>query len=303
MQLVAAVLMKEPRWPSETRPDVPRALEAILRRAMAKKPENRFANAIELGVALERFARGEESGVESPRRRAALLLVAGAALVAIVAALTAARSGPTADGPVSPPLAPVASSTASPTHPRAPSLPPRVTPTPAKFREVCRSLARGDTRDDPARKPLEAAIAAVRSGGPLMRVPTSEKGVVHVCFLSDRWLAFLFASELHVLDLETGAQAMLWRTDFTSDVLSVGPLEPDGKRKIAVGTAGGIYAGRIDPAATSTKTILDGGGFALMPWLRNASIKTITFAPDGLTVAVGVAVGTDPPTRTYAELG
>jgi len=52
-------LMKAPRLPHEVRPEVPQALSQVLVRAMAKRPEDRFASAAELRQALREALRLE----------------------------------------------------------------------------------------------------------------------------------------------------------------------------------------------------------------------------------------------------
>ncbi len=55
-ELLAAILMEEPRSLREARPDVPEELDAIVRRCLAKDPSHRFANVAELAQALAPFA-------------------------------------------------------------------------------------------------------------------------------------------------------------------------------------------------------------------------------------------------------
>jgi serine/threonine-protein kinase len=52
-------MMKAPRLPHEVRPEVPQALSQVLVRAMAKRPEDRFASAAELRQALQEAVRPE----------------------------------------------------------------------------------------------------------------------------------------------------------------------------------------------------------------------------------------------------
>ncbi|MBN1203741.1 MAG: protein kinase [Myxococcaceae bacterium] len=52
-EVLLAHLMKAPRLPHEVRPEVPQALSRVLVRAMAKRPEDRFASAGELRKALQ----------------------------------------------------------------------------------------------------------------------------------------------------------------------------------------------------------------------------------------------------------
>jgi serine/threonine protein kinase len=88
--------------PKDARSDVPNSLAAVVERSMAKRPEDRFASASEMGAAL----RGTSPPTGAPRRRpraliagVAVAVIAVVALVAIVASVSgdgvdAARSSP-----------------------------------------------------------------------------------------------------------------------------------------------------------------------------------------------------------------
>jgi tRNA A-37 threonylcarbamoyl transferase component Bud32 len=52
---LAAVLTEEPRRPRAHEPSIPAGLEAVIQRAMAKSPEDRFASAEDLRIALEPY--------------------------------------------------------------------------------------------------------------------------------------------------------------------------------------------------------------------------------------------------------
>ena len=58
-ELVEAIIDREPERPRRRNPAVPRALDAICRRALAKRPEERFASSEELADELDRFVAGE----------------------------------------------------------------------------------------------------------------------------------------------------------------------------------------------------------------------------------------------------
>ncbi|HLF92965.1 MAG TPA: serine/threonine-protein kinase, partial [Planctomycetota bacterium] len=60
-QILSRVLMQEPPPLEKVRPDVPEALGAIARRAMAKERSLRYESAKEMALALERFAGGGPS--------------------------------------------------------------------------------------------------------------------------------------------------------------------------------------------------------------------------------------------------
>lgn len=91
------VLHDPPPSPREARPVIPRALERVCLRALAKEPNKRFASAAALADALEACPTEPGGGFRFPRRT---LLRGGAALAVAalgVAAIVAlrARSGPT----------------------------------------------------------------------------------------------------------------------------------------------------------------------------------------------------------------
>ena len=82
--------------PKDTRSDVPSSLAAVVERSMAKRPEDRFASASEMGAAL----RGTSPPSGPPRRRPRALIVGVAvAVIAIVAmvAIVASVSGDDVD--------------------------------------------------------------------------------------------------------------------------------------------------------------------------------------------------------------
>jgi serine/threonine protein kinase len=60
-EVLLAHMIKAPRMPHEVRPEVPQALSSILVRAMAKRPEDRYASAVELRQALQAALAPERS--------------------------------------------------------------------------------------------------------------------------------------------------------------------------------------------------------------------------------------------------
>jgi serine/threonine-protein kinase len=79
-------LMKAPRLPHEVRPEVPQALSQVLVRAMAKRPEDRFASAAELRQALQ-------EAVKPPQKKAPMLTARVRARGGAFAALRCERVG------------------------------------------------------------------------------------------------------------------------------------------------------------------------------------------------------------------
>jgi eukaryotic-like serine/threonine-protein kinase len=75
--LLDRVRKAEIQPPSQVRKDIPRELEMIVMKALAKKPEQRFQSAHELGSALERFLFGYAPDVSAQRLASFLDRVAG----------------------------------------------------------------------------------------------------------------------------------------------------------------------------------------------------------------------------------
>jgi beta-lactam-binding protein with PASTA domain len=73
-------LSQAPRRPSELRPEVPRDMDAITLRALAKDPEDRYASAEEMDAELARVARG--LAVSRETEEAATSVLAGAGIAA-----------------------------------------------------------------------------------------------------------------------------------------------------------------------------------------------------------------------------
>jgi len=124
---------------TQLRGEIPQALDAAILRCLAKRPEDRFATAGELRDALGAIACPTTLAAEpaAPRRRWPLV-VAGAAAIAAIAGLSAARHVSKAIGPsparVSPPSAP----SVAPSPPAAPLQfePTEVQSTPASFKPM-----------------------------------------------------------------------------------------------------------------------------------------------------------------------
>jgi len=167
MSVLLAVAQDEPRWPSADRADVPRELEAIVRRAMAKDRAARFPDAAALRDALDGFlaedaaqpARGGE------RRTAAALAVVAGAVFAAVAALVAARvasrpalaESPAAEAVAAPGRAAPSAAAPEPAAARAPAAAPSPVPGPGP--------APGDLyAPDFATGPLEFHFAEASAG-------------------------------------------------------------------------------------------------------------------------------------------
>ena len=100
-----AVLSSAPQPPSQLAAAVPPALEAIVLRALAKQPAERYSSAAALGSALEEWRAGSASaaGAESPRRTLLAIAGSGLGVVAVVVAVgfalneSSAAPGPTPD--------------------------------------------------------------------------------------------------------------------------------------------------------------------------------------------------------------
>jgi predicted Ser/Thr protein kinase len=105
INVLHAVIREAPQPPSALRPEVPRDLEAVILRCLAKAPDDRYPSMTTLREDLERLRRGSAvlagaTGLGLRRalgRRGGLALAAGASVVAVVLAaafaLTPASSG------------------------------------------------------------------------------------------------------------------------------------------------------------------------------------------------------------------
>ncbi len=92
VSLLAQVVRDVPSPPRSIEPSVPGPVEAICLRALAKRPEDRYASAAAIADELERWGRGEEIDTRRPGRRhpaagraafvSALVAVAGAGIAA-----------------------------------------------------------------------------------------------------------------------------------------------------------------------------------------------------------------------------
>jgi beta-lactam-binding protein with PASTA domain/tRNA A-37 threonylcarbamoyl transferase component Bud32 len=90
-------LSQAPRRPSELRPEVPRDMDAITLRALAKDPEDRYASAEEMDAELARVARGLAVSRETEEAATSVLSGAGiAAPTTITRAPTQVRRRPAA---------------------------------------------------------------------------------------------------------------------------------------------------------------------------------------------------------------
>ncbi len=140
--VLALVLTQEPPPPSQLRPGLDPQLEAVCKKAMAKKPEDRYATMAEFAEALAVCLRKRSPAPPKSQRRlpVALLGVAGGALLAVLLLLVVVvvlalprGAGPGKTQPdsplvVAPPTQPQATAAATL---RTPPAPPPVVSTPA----------------------------------------------------------------------------------------------------------------------------------------------------------------------------
>jgi serine/threonine-protein kinase len=89
-------LSQAPEPPSAIRPELPRDLDLVVLRALAKEPADRYQSASEMDRDLELVARGEAVGRETAD--AATMVLAGAGAVAETTAATELRRSPTYGG-------------------------------------------------------------------------------------------------------------------------------------------------------------------------------------------------------------
>jgi serine/threonine-protein kinase len=95
--LAQAICELEPPLPSRVVPGLPKALDPIVMKALRKKPEERYASAAELAVALERFVAGRPVKSRVGRRRAGLAVAAAVAIGALAVALWVDRRSSTGE--------------------------------------------------------------------------------------------------------------------------------------------------------------------------------------------------------------
>jgi hypothetical protein len=270
MAVIAAVVTTEPRWPSRDRAGVPPALEAILRRAMAKERVNRYPTAEALGVDLERFLRGELT----PHRRSRALIALGALLVvglAVAGAAFAWRPAPKEPAPVN----------ALPPPPPPPAPAKRTSERWGKIQEALKIPDRSFTI------PL-ADYSASREKAPLRT-----SGSAEVAFVDTHRLVVLSLSKpaVRLVDLEDetrdGDLARLAEDEFPEG-LSVAPLR-DGARRIAFASGRNLYVttcrdGRLDAkGALEPAAKFPDGRVAGDP--RRPSVVASAWSPDGRHVA------------------
>jgi predicted Ser/Thr protein kinase/WD40 repeat protein len=117
-EMVKKVLTEEPRWPSQDRPGVPRGLEAICRRAMARDPRSRHPSAAALRDDLDAFLAAPDVPA-TPGRRGAFALGGVVALLAAGGALAAMLGPGSSPSPVTS-TAPVVTAGESQRPPGAP---------------------------------------------------------------------------------------------------------------------------------------------------------------------------------------
>ncbi len=112
LEVLQAVLGRDPPWPRSLRPEVPAALDAIVRRAMARSRDDRHPDMAALRDDLGAFLAGERPAPPPASRGALAGLVVGAVALGLAAAgvvLVASREPPPERGPASTEPAPVRS--------------------------------------------------------------------------------------------------------------------------------------------------------------------------------------------------
>ncbi len=253
-QKIVQVLTKDPKWPIETRKEIPPALDGLVRRAMAKKREDRFATAKAFQGELEKFLR-KESVVKAPPPAGGGRgpLVAGAVVVAAVVAagaFLATRPHPPEPQPAIAPPPGVVSSTTAP-EPATARIPTETfTPSPVGFRALIAwvaSKATPEQRTDPRVSKRRNELLAEQ----LLSVDVPGAAAIHPFFLTDRWLA-IFSDEIHVLDLNQPAApkpSLLWRAP-TGRVWEAAlcPVDSSGVCMVYVAGQAGVFRIPFDQA-------------------------------------------------------
>lgn len=104
-QVIAHVLDRDPPWPRALRPDVPAALDRVVRQAMAKRREQRFGSARALRQALDEVLSGRPAPRGLARRAVPALALLAALAGGLGWALRARRAGPASAAPDPAPVA------------------------------------------------------------------------------------------------------------------------------------------------------------------------------------------------------
>ncbi len=159
--------------PRRLRPELPRAVERIVVRCLDRRPERRFRDAGELGLALREATSPAVTARVSGRSRRAAVLIAGAAVLGAIYLLSreragaAPRSGPVRalSGPATlsdaPPRPPMAAPVASPAT--VPAIAPVPSPAASPARAAMARIRRAP--GDPPAAPAPAAAPAVTTRG------------------------------------------------------------------------------------------------------------------------------------------
>ncbi len=115
LQTLDHVRFKQPEPPRRVRPEVPRGLEAVCLKCLAKNPADRYPTAAALAADLARVRFGESLPTAGSHRKRWVILAAAVLLLAVggIAIATARRGGntdpgPKTDPPDAPAVAPVA---------------------------------------------------------------------------------------------------------------------------------------------------------------------------------------------------
>jgi WD40 repeat protein len=103
--VVKRLLVETPKPPREVRPEIAPALDQLVVRLLAKKPEDRYESALEVAELLEEIAGGDGRAAGSSRARYAIVGVGGAVLasVLLVALVLRSRAQPPPRSPATPP--------------------------------------------------------------------------------------------------------------------------------------------------------------------------------------------------------
>ncbi len=283
LALVRAVLDLDPRWPSQDRADVPRALEAICRRAMRKAPGERYASAAAMGEDLDRFLSGGR--LPTGGRRAPLMVAAVIGLLAVVAGVSLAgrepARAPAADELV---VAPATPSDPGPS-PAAGSLATTELPAPTRPATTSREPVRLTVGRGPAALTwLDEALVAV-AGGELVRwtpgaQPVSDRlpagrGLPVLARIPGRDAALLGDVGQHRLREVPAAGDLLERPDAVAEVLSLA-LSPSGDA---------LAYGRVEAVSVHR----DGDALRTEP--VEGSVPDLAWSPDGEWLVAAVFGG------------
>ncbi|MBX3471350.1 MAG: serine/threonine protein kinase [Planctomycetes bacterium] len=254
--VVFAVVEREPRWPEV--PEVDQALGAVLRRAMAKRPDERYATAGALKAALGAAPRAAASA-RGRSRRAPLLAAALGLVVGLVGVVAWRATPPPPTGEEPATAEPPREEPAAQRSPEVP--PPPRAPRPLAVHDATAGALDLTAGDLPAvawagERLAVATRGAIQvlhePGGPARREAVGLPAPPAACFVAlPGHPAVLWAAGRVVVTIDVDALALAGELRLGGDAREVSALATDG-RLLAIGTVGGeLYFAAVRPGVTA----------------------------------------------------